>query len=31
MSEGLYFEIRKDSTPLNPLKWLDRSNLKTNN
>ncbi len=27
MSEGLYFEIRKDSTPLDPLKWLDRSTL----
>lgn len=27
MSDGLYFEIRKDSTPLDPLKWLDRSKL----
>lgn len=27
MSEGLYFEIRKDSTPLDPIKWLDTSHL----
>ncbi len=31
MSDGLYFEIRKDSTPLNPLKWLDQSKLRTKN
>jgi septal ring factor EnvC (AmiA/AmiB activator) len=31
MSEGLYFEIRKDSTPLDPLKWLDKSKLQKEN
>ncbi len=28
MSEGLYFEIRNDATPLDPLAWLDTSKLK---
>ncbi len=27
MNEGLYFEIRKDSTPLPPLEWIDASTL----
>ena len=29
INEGLYFEIRKDSTPLAPLEWLDQSKLQT--
>ena len=27
MSDGLYFEIRKDSTPLDPLEWLEAAKL----
>ena len=27
INEGLYFEIRKDSTPLAPLEWLNQSKL----
>ncbi len=27
MSDGLYFEIRKDSTPLDPLEWLETAKL----
>ncbi len=30
INEGLYFEIRKDSTPLAPLEWLDQSELQAN-
>jgi septal ring factor EnvC (AmiA/AmiB activator) len=29
MSDGLYFEIRKDSTPLDPLEWLEAAKLHT--
>jgi len=27
MDEGIYFEIRKDSKPLDPLQWLDNNGL----
>ncbi len=29
INEGLYFEIRKDSTPLAPLEWINQSKLQT--